>query len=96
MSDVIHVSTMIAAPAEAVYAAVADVTRMGDWSPENAGATWLGDIREAKPGARFKGHNKNGRRRWSTTCTIVTADPGSEISWEVRSAFNLPVALWKY
>jgi uncharacterized protein YndB with AHSA1/START domain len=96
MGDVIEVSNAIAAPPAAVYAAVADVTRMGEWSPENAGATWLGGATEAKPGAQFKGHNKNGRHRWSTTCTVVTADPAREISWVVRSTFSLPVSLWKY
>ena len=96
MRQPIEVSATVVAPPAAVYAAVADVTRMGEWSPENAGATWLGDATEAKPGARFKGHNKNDWHRWSTTCTIVTADPGREISWMVRSTFNLAVSLWKY
>ncbi|MBV8527056.1 MAG: SRPBCC family protein [Candidatus Dormibacteraeota bacterium] len=96
MGHVVEGATTIAAPPEAVYAAIADVTRMGEWSPENAGATWLGGATEAKPGARFTGHNKNGRHHWSTSCTVVSADRGREISWEVRSTFSLPVSLWKY
>lgn len=96
MGDVVEGSTTIAAPPQAVYEAVADVTRMGEWSPENAGATWLDGATEAKPGARFTGHNKHGRYHWSTSCTVMTADPGREISWEVSSTFNLPVSLWKY
>ena len=96
MGDVVEASATIAALPETAYAAIAEVTRMGEWSPENAGATWLGGATEARPGARFTGHNRNGRHRWSTSCTIVTADPGREISWEVRSTFNLPVSLWRY
>ncbi len=41
MADQVSVTTEIAAPAEQVWAMIADVTRMGEWSPENQGATWL-------------------------------------------------------
>jgi uncharacterized protein YndB with AHSA1/START domain len=95
MGDAVEVSTTIAAPAEQVYAAVSDITRMGEWSPECSRGKWLGGATEAKPGARFRGSNKNGPFRWSTTCTIVTADPGREVSWEVRY-LGLRVALWRY
>jgi hypothetical protein len=33
-------------------------------------------------GARFRGHNRQGWRRWSTTPTIVVADPGREFAFE--------------
>jgi len=95
VSDVIEVSTTIAAPATEVYATVADITRMGEWSPECSGGRWLGGATGARTGARFRGTNRNGLWRWSTSCTVVTADPGSEISWEVRF-LGRPVALWRY
>jgi len=95
MSDVIEVSATIAAPADAVYAAVSDITRMGEWSPECSGGKWLGGATAAKPGARFRGTNKHGPWRWSTTCKVVTADPARELSWEVRY-LGLPIALWRY
>ena len=37
MADQVSVTTEIAAPAEQVWAMIADVTRMGEWSPENRG-----------------------------------------------------------
>jgi uncharacterized protein YndB with AHSA1/START domain len=95
MGDVIEVSATIAAPADTVYAAVSDITRMGEWSPECRGGRWLGGATEARPGARFRGTNRNGPWRWATTCTVLTADPGRELSWEVRS-LGRPVALWCY
>jgi len=95
VSDVIEVSTTMAAPPAEVYAMVADITRMGEWSPECSGGHWLGGATKATAGARFRGTNRNGLWRWSTSCTVVRAEPGSEISWEVRF-LGRPVALWRY
>ena len=94
-NEVIEVETSVGANADAVYRAVADVTRMGEWSPECRGGRWVGGATTAVPGARFRGDNRNGVWRWSTSCTIVTADPGRELSWEVRF-LGRPVALWRY
>jgi len=91
----VQVTTAIAAPPHEVYALVADLSRMGQWSPEATGVTWLGGAQGARVGARFRGSNRNGWRRWRTTCTVVSAEPGAELSWESRS-FGLPVALWRY
>jgi uncharacterized protein YndB with AHSA1/START domain len=91
----IEESVEIDAPAERVYEMVADLPGMGRWSPENQGGRWLGGATEASPGARFKGRNRNGWRRWSTKVTIVAADPGRELGWEVRS-LRLPVSEWRY
>src|SRR5580700_2069302 len=95
MTDTVEVTTTIAAPPHAVYALVADLTRMGEWSPETTAVTWLGGADEPRPGARFRGANRNGLRRWSTICTVVAADPGRELAWE-SSLFGRPVAQWRY
>ncbi len=91
----VAVTTTVAAPPQAVYALVADLARMGEWSPETTGITWLGGATEPRPGARFRGANRNGLRRWNTICTVVTAEPGRELAWESR-LFGRPVALWRY
>jgi hypothetical protein len=44
---------------------------------------------------RFVGHNRIGVRRWSTTGTVVVADPGRELTFDVHS-FGLPVSRWSY
>jgi uncharacterized protein YndB with AHSA1/START domain len=85
----------VAAPPQRVYDLVADLTRMGEWSPECVRCDWLGGATAPRPGARFKGRNRNGRYRWSTTGTILTAEPGKELAWESRS-LGLAVAEWRY
>jgi len=62
-----HVHTEIAATPNAVYALLADVTRMGEWSTECVRCRWLGAVTEPRVGARFHGTSRNGWHRWSTT-----------------------------
>lgn len=95
MGDV-SVQAEIAAPAEALYDLVADMPRMGEWSPECERVDWSDGASAAAPGAAFTGHNRNGWRRWSTHGTVTAADRGREFAFEVRSVFNLPVSLWSY
>jgi uncharacterized protein YndB with AHSA1/START domain len=90
-----HAEIDIAAPPERVYALLADVTRMGDWSPECVRCRWLGRHRRPEVGARFRGTSRNGRRRWSTVSTVVAAMPGQTFAFEV-TYFRLPVATWRY
>src|SRR6266576_2510404 len=95
MAEPISVSSDIDAPADRIYALVADLPGMGRWSPENTGGKWLGGANGPTPGARFRGTNRNGLFRWSTTCRITAADPGRELEW-VTSALGLTGALWRY
>ena len=96
MPPAASVSIHVDAPPETVYALVSDRPSMGQWSPECQRCDWLGGASEAKVGARFKGRNRIGWRRWSTKGEVVTAEPGRELAWDVRSVFNLPVARWRY
>jgi hypothetical protein len=91
----VQVEERIAAPADALYTLVSDVTRTGEWSPENVGGRWLGTATGPAVGARFRGSNRRGFRRWSTTCTVVAADPGRRFAFEVAFA-GIPVARWSY
>ena len=90
------VSVDIAAPAEAVWALVSDLTRMGEWSPETTRVEWTGGATGPAVGATFKGHNRHGVRRWSTSCTITACDPPRELAWDVKAAGFLDVATWRY
>ena len=85
----------IAAPAHELYALVSDVTRLGEWSPENVGGRWLGGATGPAVGARFRGSNRRGWRRWSTTCTVVAAEPGIRFAFEVAAA-RVPASRWTY
>src|SRR5918996_1612931 len=91
----VKVEERIAVPADALYALVSDITRTGEWSPENVGGRWLGDATGPEVGARFRGSNRRGFRRWSTTCSVVAADPGRRFAFDVAFA-GIPVARWDY
>ncbi|MDQ1404347.1 MAG: hypothetical protein QOG03_2663 [Actinomycetota bacterium] len=91
-----EVSIDIAASPATVYGLVSDLPRMGEWSPECVKCEWQGGATTAAPGAKFKGHNRIGARRWSTTGHIVTADAGHELAFEVTSVGGLKVAKWGY
>ena len=91
-----EVSTHVDAPPEEVWSLVADLERMGEWSPECYRVAWLdGAGPPARPGARFKGHNRWGPVRWSMTCEVKTADPGREVSWSTVQR-GRDVVRWTY
>jgi uncharacterized protein YndB with AHSA1/START domain len=93
--DQVRVERRIAASPAALYEMVSDVTRMGSWSPETTSAHWLGAAHGPVPGARFKGANKHGWRRWRTTCTVLAAEPARHFSFDVGFG-PLPVSHWSY
>ena len=92
----VEVSVNVKATPETVYHLVSDLPRMGEWSPECYRCQWTGDVQVATSGAKFKGWNRRGFRRWTTHGTIVAAEPGKELSFEVNSVFDLPVSRWTY
>jgi uncharacterized protein YndB with AHSA1/START domain len=85
----------VAAPPERVYELVADITRMGEWSPECYHCEWIGDATAPEVGARFKARNKRGLLRWSNTPTIVAADVAREFAF-VRSMPGAGEYRWSY
>lgn len=91
----VTVEEVIAAPPQRLYGLVSDVTRMGEWSPETTSCRWVGGASGPRAGARFRGSNRNGWRRWSTSCTVVAAEPGARFSFNVGLA-GLPVSTWTY
>jgi uncharacterized protein YndB with AHSA1/START domain len=95
MSDEVSVSRDIAAPAEKVWAMVADVTRMPEWSPENQSGTWRGGATGPAEGAKFRGTNRNGDKTWKTDAVVTAAAPGKRFAFLVKAGpFN--VAEWAY
>ncbi len=87
-------SISIDAPAGAVYAAVSDLTRMGEWSPENRGGVWLDDG-AGRVGDRFEGVNEIGERRWSVVAQVTTADPGTAFQF-ITGDPDAPYVRWTY
>ena len=79
-------SVHIDAPAEKIYGIVTDVAGMGRLSPECTGGRWIDGATGPAVGARFKGTNKRGIARWSTTNTVVAAEPGKEFAFETKDS----------
>lgn len=88
--------TEVNAPPTAVYALVSDLPGMSEVAEEFTRGSWLGDVREAAVGARFRGYNKNAGRTWSTTAKVTDAEPGRRFAFEVTSVAGIPVSRWQY
>jgi hypothetical protein len=76
------VSVVIDRPPLEVWTAVADVTRMGEWSPECTAGRWIGGADGPTVGAKFEGDNVAkvaGRtmKRWTTTSEVSACEPGT-------------------
>ncbi|MFI5492941.1 SRPBCC family protein [Actinoplanes sp. NPDC051859] len=92
----VTVVTRVRAAPEVVWDLVADVTRMGQWSPETTRCRWLTEPPGPHEGARFAGTNAFRGRRWRTECTVVAADRGREFSFDVIGGGFLAVSRWTY
>lgn len=71
MTPDLEVSRDIAASPADVFAAITDITRMGEWSPECVRVEWNEGFSEPAVGAIFTGHNRNGDKEWTVPATIV-------------------------
>lgn len=92
-----HSSIEVAAPPDALYDLIADVTRMGEWSPECYRCEWLDGTTAAAPGARFRGYNRLGGMRWQRTALVDTADRGREFGFTtVNDRAGRAETRWRY
>lgn len=91
----IEVSHHTSADAEVAWSLISDITRMGEWSPEATGGTWLKGARGPAAGAKFRGTNRSGFRRWYTICTVTECEPGEAFAFRV-SFGPVQIADWAY
>jgi hypothetical protein len=75
-------SLVVASQPKALYDMVADVTRMGEWSPV-CRACWWDPGHGPRPGARFTGRNEWSDQTWETGSEVVVADHGREFAFVV-------------
>ncbi len=95
MAERIEISRDIAATPEAVYAALSDVTRMGEWSEECHTCEWHEGYDGPAVGAVFDGHNRNGEHEWTSQCTVIEAEPGRAFAFEC-SMMDFHFSTWGY
>jgi hypothetical protein len=74
-----------------VYELVADVTRMGEYSPI-CQECWWDEGDGPRVGAHFTGRNVLPERTWETRSEVVAAEPGHEFAWVVGPR----IARWGY
>lgn len=91
----LRVERSVHAPPEQLWALIADITRMGEWSPETTSATWTHGATGPGPGARFRGTNRKGSRTWHTDCVVTACEPGRRFAFDV-SVGPFSVARWAY
>ncbi|MEM9652812.1 MAG: SRPBCC family protein [Actinomycetota bacterium] len=72
----------IHAEPETVYNMISDIERMGEWSPEAVGGTWLNGG-TGRTGDWFEGHNRSGEREWTRECEVANAEPGRDFTFVV-------------
>ncbi len=89
-------STTISQPPAVVFAAVADVTRMGEWSPECVAGRWVPPASGPALGAKFEGDNvaKMGPvtlKKW-TTVSEITEFTEDEVFEFVTEDYTI----WRY
>lgn len=95
MAGRIEISRDIAASPEAVYDAIADVTRMGEWSEECHSCEWHDGVDGPAVGATFDGHNRHGEHEWTTQGTVIEAERGRAFAFECRM-YDFHYATWGY
>ncbi|OBG26365.1 SRPBCC family protein [Mycobacterium sp. E3198] len=90
-------SIEVGASPDALYDLIADVTRMGEWSPECYRCEWLDGATAAAPGVRFRGYNRLGRMRWQRTAVVDTANRGREFGFTtVNDRAGREETRWRY
>jgi len=93
----LQASSTIAAPPEDVWDAIADITRMGEFSPVCTGGEWDEGVDGAREGAWFTGHNSTPERTWSTRCLVDAAERGKVFAFVNHgSDGRIPLARWQY
>jgi uncharacterized protein YndB with AHSA1/START domain len=74
-------TVVIHAPAEAIWAVVGDVTRVGQWSGECRGGAWAPGTAGLEPGAEFWGHNRRGWLRWTRLNRVISVEAPRRLVW---------------
>lgn len=95
MAGQASVSRDIKAPPERVWAAITDITRMGEWSPECHTCEWAEGSSSPEVGARFIGQNRNGEKEWTTEAEITESVPGRTFAFDGVFG-DLRFSHWRY
>jgi hypothetical protein len=68
---------------------------MGEWSPETYECEWTDGATGPAVGAKFKGKNKQGLMKWSTTPVVQAAERGREFAFATQLR-GKDATRWRY
>jgi uncharacterized protein YndB with AHSA1/START domain len=88
-------SIEISAAPEVVWQLVADITRMGEWSPECWKAEWEPGETGPAIGALFHGYNRAGTTEWDAPCLVTECEPGKVFAFQVPVQGDV-VTVWRF
>jgi uncharacterized protein YndB with AHSA1/START domain len=77
----------VTATPEAIWSVVSDVTRVGEWSGECQGCSWMDNADAPVPGARFRGRNRRGGFRWTRINEVTSVDRPHSLVWRTVVRF---------
>jgi hypothetical protein len=88
-------SIHVAVPPDRLWPMIADITRMGEYSPETYRCNWVGGARAPAKGARFRGWNRYRGIRWYTTCAVEECERGRAFAF-CTMFLGARGTLWRY
>ena len=91
-----QVEVDVPASPDQVWAVLADVTRIGEWSHECKTARWLDGAGSAAVGTRFQGANKASLIRWSRPCTITELEPARRLVYRTDGGLMGDATEWAF
>lgn len=96
----VDVEVIIPADIETVWDLLADLSRIGEWSPECVRVTWLEAVPGQRVGARFEGLNRVPGFEWSVTGQVIEAERPDTFAWIVfdddSERVDRPSSTWRY
>lgn len=90
------VTERVAVDRETLWDRLADLPRIGEWSPECRWAEWLDPVAGARAGAGFRARNRAGDDEWDVTGRLLEVDRPHLLSWCVDDGSGARSSTWSY
>jgi hypothetical protein len=85
----------VAAAPAVVWDLVADITRMGEWSPECVRAEWEDGATGPAVGAHFHGYNRAGTFEWDAPGIVTECEPARVFAFAVPRV-GYAINTWRF
>lgn len=86
---VLEDSVEISAPPARVWAAVSDVRRMSEWSPQVESTRLRNDAQNVGPGVEFTNFNSQGELKWKTHGTVIQWESDREMAFRIKENWTV-------